>query len=73
MVTSSSDEETQGLKRTYLDRQRSGKKSLKQAKKRGGILGSADLSGIPVVAGDGDGIGALCTSDEVDFVGTDDN
>jgi hypothetical protein len=74
LVTSSSDEETtQGLKRTYLDRNKAEVKARSKAKKQRGILGAVNLSGIPVASGEVDGIGALCTSDEVDFAATDDN
>ena len=66
LVTSSSDEEHQGLKRTYLDRKKPGEQSLKTIQR--GALGAVDLSQIPGT-GDADGIGVLCTSDEVDFVG----
>ena len=67
LVTSSSDDEPRGLKRTYLDRKKGGEMSFKKGLK--GVLGTVDLSQIPGT-GDADGLGVLCTSDEVDFVGT---
>ena len=66
-VTSSSDEEPRGLKRSYLDRKKNEEKSFKKGQR--GVLGAVDLSQIPGT-GDADGLGVLCISDEVDFVGT---
>lgn len=67
MGTSSSDDEHQGLKRSYLDRK---KKEERVSKRRmRNVIGAGDLSQI-AGTGDADGNGVLCTSDEVDLLGT---